>query len=485
MWQAPTSRSRPGAGAPWDSVGLRRLTLLSIYWVAIGWLWNALGAQVLPPIITRMVGHAHQGTALSALEGFGTLVAVVWQPVVGALSDRTRLRWGRRRPYIAGGALGSSLFLVIMAFVGAYYWLLIVYFLLQVASNTAQAPYQGLGPDAVPEKDFGRFGAFYGMGNLVGTLIGFVVTGIFTASGQYGRRALRDGGDAGGEHGAHRHPGARPWPAGSQPAAWRSATITVGTFQISPRRHGDFLWLMGSRLLILMGVVGLETYAQFFFKDVFYPHSTNHANAATTYLLAIIVVLAIAVCYPAARLSDRWGRKPMVIVCAILGALGALGLVFSHYALLPSAMTAPVASLLGIPRGLAQVLWFGVPIGVGHRLLPHRRLGLHDRPDPARRDGPFPRLLQHRDGGVRDHRPLHRRAGPRPLQRRRPHPRRARRLSGGLRDVRRLLRGRDPAGAAGGRAAPAPHAQPRDLRVATRRARPQPASPPCSSRRRA
>ena len=351
-------------GGAWESVGVRRLTLLSIYWVAIGWLWNALGAQVLPPVITRMVGQAHQGTALSALEGFGTLVAVVWQPVVGALSDRTRLRWGRRRPYIAGGALGSSLFLVIMAFVGVYFWLLIVYFLLQVASNTAQAPYQGLGPDAVPEKDFGKFGAFYGMGNLVGTLIGFLVTGIYTASGQYGAALFAmaamlvvsmvltvtlvpDRGRADGSLGMS------------------IGEITVGTFRISPRRHGDFLWLMGSRLLILMGVVGLETYAQFFFKDVFYPHSTDHANAATTYLLAIIVVLAIAICYPAARLSDRWGRKPMVVVCAILGAVGALGLVFSHYALLPAAMTSPVASLLGIPRGLAQVLWFGVPIGIG------------------------------------------------------------------------------------------------------------------------
>ena len=72
-----------------------------------------------------------------------------------------------------------------MAFVGAYFWLLLVYFLLQVASNTAQAPYQGLGPEAIPEKDYGRFGAFYGMGNLLGTLIGFVVTGIFTSQGRY------------------------------------------------------------------------------------------------------------------------------------------------------------------------------------------------------------------------------------------------------------------------------------------------------------
>jgi MFS family permease len=367
MASAEAVASAPSRSA-WASVGLGRLTLLSIYWVAIGWLWNALGAQVLPPIITKMVGQAHQGTALSALEGFGTLVAVVWQPVVGAISDRTRLSWGRRRPYITGGALGSSLFLVIMAFVGTFYWLLVVYFLLQVASNTAQAPYQGLGPDAVPEKDFGKFGAFYGMGNLVGTLIGFVVTGIFTASGQYAlalftmaamllvSMALT----------------VTLVPDRSRPDAELPqglGAVTVGTFRISPRVHGDFLWLMGSRLLILMGVVGLETYAQFFFKDVFYPGSsstlTDHANSATTYLLAIIVVLAIAVCYPAARVSDRWGRKPMVVTCAVLGAVGALGLVFSHYALLPGALTSPIASLLGIPRGLAQVLWFGVPIGIG------------------------------------------------------------------------------------------------------------------------
>jgi len=32
-------------GGAWESVGVRRLTLLSIYWVAIGWLWNALGAR--------------------------------------------------------------------------------------------------------------------------------------------------------------------------------------------------------------------------------------------------------------------------------------------------------------------------------------------------------------------------------------------------------------------------------------------------------
>ena len=352
---------------PRPRLSIPRLTLLSLYWVAIGYLWNSIGAQVLPPLIRGFVGQAHQGTALSILESTGTLIAVFWQPMIGALSDRTTLRWGRRRPYIAGGAVGSALFLVLMAFVGSYFWLFAAYFLLQLASNTAQGPYQGLLPDVVPEADLGKAGAFYGLGNLLGTLVGFLVVGIFTSHGRYdlafysmaamllvtmiltvtlvpdnGRRSAR--------------------------LKLNLAEVTLGTFKVSPRRYSNFLWLMGSRLLILMGIVGLETFANFFFKDVFYPgngiHATNLANAATTYLLAVIVLLALLVSYPAARLSDRLGRKPLVLACAVIGALGTLGLVFADYTLIPAAVTSPLASILHVPIGLAQVLCFGVLIGV-------------------------------------------------------------------------------------------------------------------------
>lgn len=358
-------RSAAVPGAP--RLRISRLALLSLYWVAIGYLWNSIGAQVLPPLVRGFVGQAHQGTALSVLESTGTLIAVVWQPMIGALSDRTALAWGRRRPYIASGALGSALFLVLMAFVGSYFWLFAVYFLLQLASNTAQGPYQGLLPDVVPETDFGRAGAFYGLGNLFGTLVGFLVVGLFTSQGRYDLALysmalmllltmvltvtlVRE-------------------PAASRPEAKLDiAAVAVGTFRLHPRRHANFLWLMGSRLLILMGIVGLETFANFFFKDVFYPgsgsHPTNLANTATTYLLAVIVLLALLVSYPAARLSDRFGRRPLVLSCGLIGALGTLGLVFSHFALIPTTITSPLASILHVPIGLAQVLCFGILIGV-------------------------------------------------------------------------------------------------------------------------
>src|SRR5689334_9501593 len=79
----------------------RRLRLLdfavlSLYWIAIGYLWNSLTALILPDLIIQLVGRANEGTAAGFLKALGTIVAVVWQPIVGGISDRTSTRWGRR-----------------------------------------------------------------------------------------------------------------------------------------------------------------------------------------------------------------------------------------------------------------------------------------------------------------------------------------------------------------------------------------------------
>jgi len=43
------------------------------------------------------------------------VVAVVWQPVAGNLSDRTRTPWGRRRPFMLAGTAGDLVFLLGLA----------------------------------------------------------------------------------------------------------------------------------------------------------------------------------------------------------------------------------------------------------------------------------------------------------------------------------------------------------------------------------
>src|SRR5207302_796297 len=60
--------------------------VLALYWVAIGYLWQSLGTLILPGMVQDLVGPADKGKALSLLEGIGTVMAVFWQPMMGAVS---------------------------------------------------------------------------------------------------------------------------------------------------------------------------------------------------------------------------------------------------------------------------------------------------------------------------------------------------------------------------------------------------------------
>src|SRR5260370_13265503 len=113
--------------------------LLPIYWIASGCLWSSLGGLVLADVVEHLVGNAHKGPALGVLEGVGSLMAVVWQPLVGSYSDRARTRFGRRHPFIVAGTVGDVIFLIGIALSGSYWLVVIFYFLLPTAFNTAHA----------------------------------------------------------------------------------------------------------------------------------------------------------------------------------------------------------------------------------------------------------------------------------------------------------------------------------------------------------
>ncbi|HET7337963.1 MAG TPA: MFS transporter [Candidatus Dormibacteraeota bacterium] len=334
--------------------------------MAIGYLWNSMGGLILPNIVERLVGNAHKGVALGVLEGIGSLMAVVWQPLVGAFSDRTRTRYGRRHPFIAIGTAGDVVFLVGIALSGAYWAVVVFYFLLQTASNTAQGPYQGLLPDVVAEPQRGEASGYYGISNVVGLFTGTVVGGYILA-----------------------HAGStvailsicvvlvgaavptvllvpdRGQPADAQFGSVQNAVVT--TFS-RPLRFPSFLWLMGSRLLILMGLVGVQSFIYFYFSDVFFANDPQATTTASYTLLGIVIVSAFVISLPAARISDHVGRRPVIFAGGMLGALGVLMLMFSHYQLLPGGVVKPLANALHVPELAAQATLVGILIGVGYGL---------------------------------------------------------------------------------------------------------------------
>ena len=338
--------------------------VLSLYWVAIGYLWTSLGGLILPDMVIQLVGREHEGYALGVLEAVGSLMAVIWQPIAGALSDRTHTRFGRRKPFIVIGTVGDVLFLIGLAASGSFGLVLIFYFLLQAASNTAQGPYQGLMPDVVPEPQRGTASGYFGVANVFGLLAGTVGSGWILAHA--GRTA------------ALMSIAALlvltmlptilliPDTAKRTAGQFKGVREAIVTTFARPFRYPAFIWLMASRLLILLGLVGVQSFVFFYFNNVFFHNDRMDTITASYTLLGLVIFAAFVVSWPAARASDRIGRRPFIFVGGLLGAVGVLMLTFSHYQLLPTQLLEPLARMLRVPPLAAQATLVGVLIGIGY-----------------------------------------------------------------------------------------------------------------------
>jgi MFS family permease len=148
---------------------------VNIYWLGLNVASGIITPVLLPYLVALFVAQAQKNTYLATVRVIGLAVAMFVQPLSGMLSDRSALRWGRRRPFIAAGTLLDLVFLAMIAFsprlIGspldstvrplfgvptAYLVLVAGIVLLQISSNFAQGALQGLLPDLIPEDQRGR-----------------------------------------------------------------------------------------------------------------------------------------------------------------------------------------------------------------------------------------------------------------------------------------------------------------------------------------
>lgn len=336
-----------------ERISWRGMLVLSGFWFAIAYTIQPLGGNIIPLLVARFTHPmtVHFGPAaipvdvntyVAILDTFGAAFAIVWQPAIGALSDGNRARIGRRRPFIAIGVVGDIIFLTIMAFVTSYWMLLIVYALFQMASNTAQGPYQGMLPDQVPADQRAEASGYYGSMNMVGTIFGFIVVGAILIPTGHLRIAILTLPLVVAVAGALVFFGVadrRVTRRSSQPVA-RSIFLS---FAIDARKYRDFAWLMVSRLFFLMAPVGISTYALNFIRYTF-NYSEGKASLYSSALQALVVVFAAVMSLSAGFLADRYGKKRLVAAACLIGAVG--------------------SSLLIFAPSLVWILVFGVIVGI-------------------------------------------------------------------------------------------------------------------------
>lgn len=122
----------------------------------------------------------------------GPMTGLIVQPIVGAMSDKTVSRFGRRRPYFVVGAVLCSLCLFLMPHSSSLWMAAGLLWILDAANNITMEPYRAFVSDILPEKQhpvgFLTQSFFTGLGitlaNLTPSLL--IMLGIF---GQTARTA--------------------------------------------------------------------------------------------------------------------------------------------------------------------------------------------------------------------------------------------------------------------------------------------------------
>ena len=298
---------------------------MNVYWLGLAFLWNGLHPIVLPALLLRFVPESLKNTYLGGLTFTGLVLAMVIQPLAGGLSDRTRSRWGRRRPWILVGTLCGLIFLAGMALAGDFWGLLAGYLLLQIASNAAHGPAQGLIPDLVPEERRGLASGIKNLFDMGGLVVASLVAGQLMGDGNFTLAFAV----IGGVLAASSLVTVLTTPESSSADAAESVADhgLRDLLQVDFRHYPNYTRLIVSRFLILLGIYAVQTFAQYAVRDRL---GVPNPAEVTGNLLATIGLALTLLVFPAGVLSDRFGRVRLNLFAGALAALGIFLLIFAR-----------------------------------------------------------------------------------------------------------------------------------------------------------
>ena len=311
------------AARPTEALPLRQLLQITIYGLGIAALQGAVGIAVQKRL-PGMVPRGETGTYIALQSVLILWVNILVQPTIGMISDYTISRWGRRKPYIAIGAILDVLFIAGFATSNSYLSLVAFLALFQFSSNFAQGPFQGYVPDLVPDRQVGLASALLGAMQTVGYVVGgaivtlalltggdhpdftiptIAVAVIELATGLATVRWVREGGRPRDRRG-------RSW--------LQIARLAWGTDVL---RERSFVYLVLSRLMFFAGVNAMLQFWVIFLDRTM---ALTNAEQGVLYPLTQLVVALVTALgtIPSARISDRIGRKPVIYAAAAIGCVG-------------------------------------------------------------------------------------------------------------------------------------------------------------------
>ena len=331
----------------------------------------ALDTVIIPVLVLAVASEELKNTFLGILGFSGLMVAALVQLVIGWFSDRTRSPLGRRIPYLLSGVIFTCVgiagigyatrYLVSedIAFAAKYMALFGVWLFIQLNGNIAYGPYQALIRDLVPAGRIGVAASFKilmdaaGVVSLIfisGRLIGHYtgpdsIEWLWYTLGVLGGTVLLATAITSLTVRSREARGASPLGVGGAALPVRSGF------------HPHLIWFLLSRFLMFTAIFIFPTYGLFFLRDMV--GLDNPAQSLGNMIIPVGGALALGV-YPAGWLSDRVGRKPVILAGAIGAAVGSVTLLSADGAtevlIIATAIGASVGVLLSASWALANDL---------------------------------------------------------------------------------------------------------------------------------
>jgi Na+/melibiose symporter-like transporter len=368
---------------------------ISTYWLGLSFMWNSIHPILLPVLLLSFTEHA-KNTAYGMLTFVGLVIALLVQPLSGALSDRTHHWLGRRRPWILLGSALNIGCLVMMVTARSLWVVGAAYVLLQFCSNLAHGPAQGLIPDLVPPTRRGIAAGLknaFDMGGIIlaATISGRVMGATTPRAGLMGILIIGVMVTAT----AITVKGARERSTAELETPMDQATLADQSLRalltVDLSKHRDYGRLLLSRFFVLLGSFAVQSFALFYFRDILEIASPARAVGQ---MMAIIGISIVVTAYPAGALSERWGRKRLAMVACALAATG-MGLLV---VLRSPAALGGLGAMIGVGMGIfASVNWAWatdlVPQAEAGKYLGFSNLATAGSAAVARLLGPFVDLL--------------------------------------------------------------------------------------------
>jgi MFS family permease len=319
---------------------MKKITFLRMFIISLLGFALTFSSNIQdPPLMTykvRQLAPDLPNTVLGILGFIGLLVAMLVQPIIGVFSDRARTKLGRRLPFIIGGAVLIAASLFLLAAAPALWALLLGVIFIQFSSNILQGPWQALIPDLVPESQRGTASSLKAVMDIIATVVAGAAAGILlgtTGQKLFGNDAIY-------------LTAAAPvavfilfviltaiW-AREQPGATDTAVASrsIGaalknTFHVNFRENPIFGWWFANRILFWGAFIAINAFLINYLVDVI---RMSQAAAQSFYgtlkviLGAALIVMALA----SGWLSDRFGRKPVMLAAGLVAFAGAVLLLF-------------------------------------------------------------------------------------------------------------------------------------------------------------